>query len=315
MNKFKLHYFIFLIICFLSIRVNASFQNYFIGPSKQYPFSRYKEVLYSVKSENNGVFGESETTLFYKMLIKVNESDSLEYLIQEYSDSSFLEDKITRFYYSKESQNSKFDNFYTAVISSVFFGRSSELYSLNISFFKTEKMLSDFRQNDKTEVLIHETEKKIFNKLKKIENGIPKNVMKNTDQSQIYFVGEYNFNRALSVGYNFNDSNDNDKISKFVFSKLHKTVNLNEGFLSYETKSKEFSEFKYMNYFVVLDLNTQFVSDLYVKNLIFKNENKKSLMTVLQVNNFKSGSLDLFNLSKRLTKLNLNRFNLNDFLM
>ena len=314
MNKFFLRYVKFILLVAIPFSGSASIEDYFAGASKRFPFSRYKEVLFSLKSQKAGVFGVSDVVSFYKMYIKVNEQDSIEYLIQEFSDSSFLDGRGTRYFYSQEIENSLGKSFYDSILSSLFFGRTIELYHLDPENFEASKSLKDYLVNDPVEILTRETERKNFNQLNDIKKAIENTQETVQDDDTLNLLSEYLFSKR-TTNLNFFKEKDTGEMLEMKLSKLYKKLSFNGGYITFETKTKDFKEVKYMNYLASVDLESVFIANTYAKHIVFKNDEKETLMTVLQVNNSRRKSINLQKVSLNLEQKGLGKFNLFDSIL
>ena len=89
----------------------------------------------------------------------------LSFFVQEFEDLSYHPSRMTSFEkLDLESMTDLKHKFFKGVISSLFFGRSAEIYNLIKITSNSEIVKDELLRNDGIEAIVNETEKKIFNK-------------------------------------------------------------------------------------------------------------------------------------------------------
>lgn len=286
---------------------NSSVENLLVGASKKYPFTSLKEVTFELDVEEPGLFGVDNKKYFYKMFLKVNNFDQVEILIQEFSDSSFGEEKLVSF--SGFNDPGEEESLFVSTISSIFLGRSIEFYRAYPEVFMRKKIQSDLVNRDMVESVTNQTESKLYKK--KALDQLKKSDM----QSEIELDGMTKNEESLGgtltlinkgMGIGFSKLKD-DMISGFRFSKVLKEKKASNITFLYDSASLDLHTIDAGNVQVIIDHSSEPLARLYPKHILFSKVDKKSTLKFIEVKNFRRTSLDFKKLNKKLLEMNINQ--------
>ena len=103
----------------------SSVENYFYNANLNNSKARQKEIYFNLLVESPGLFSSSSQELHMKATMVVSATDKVRFLIEQYSDSSYNDEKFEGIFISDDLNvtDSK-DKLLLGVLSYVFFGRS-----------------------------------------------------------------------------------------------------------------------------------------------------------------------------------------------
>ena len=105
-----------------------------------------------------------------KATMVVSATDKVRFLIEQYSDSSYNDEKFEGAFISDDLNvtDSK-DKLLLGVLSYVFFGRSFEMFNVLLQTFLIKKTREDLSSSITSELVTNSTEKRLFNKVTDLE--------------------------------------------------------------------------------------------------------------------------------------------------